>query len=531
MGFADPNVQHPQKQNQEKRIAEKHEMSKTLRGGRLGAKRDDVAQFTSSIKADSRLVKSVIDINKGHVVMLAEQKIITSANAAKLLKALAGKLELKMDASSEDVHMAVEEAVLRKTGQEVGGNMHIGKSRNDQVATAIRMELRRNLLSLISSVQELQTNLAETAAKHVETIVLGYTHLQPAQPVTFAHYLLARFDQLGRDVKRLRNAYVTVNLCPLGAGALATTSFSINRERTAKLLGFDGLAENSIDAVGSRDFILETLATLTILAVDMSQFAEDLLLWSSIECGVLELPDEFASTSSMMPQKKNAEVPEIIRARASSVLGDFVAAASIMKAMPSTYNLDFQEVTPKLWEACETVEQSLRILAELVPNLQVLSKAALKDESDFVGATELANMLVKKYCVPFRSAHKIVGAVIKKLVSTNQTLKNATPELVQNVAKVTIGITISLKTSDITEALEFKKIVENHSIIGGPAPLTVKKALAARKKQMVESKSDLSKLSQGLEIAQEHLESAVKLISDGKISDNGRLKKSERMVE
>jgi argininosuccinate lyase len=506
-------------------------MSKTLRGGRLGSKRDDVAEFTSSIKDDSKLAGAVVDINKAHVIMLAEQKIITPQDAAKLLKALSSKLDLEMDASSEDVHMAVEEAVLQQTGPEVGGNMHIGKSRNDQVATAIRMELRKKLLNLMNLVLKTQQRLMETAEKHVETIILGYTHVQPAQPITFAHYLLARFDQLNRDLQRLQNAYVTVNLCPLGAGALATTSFSISRERTADLLGFDGLAENSVDAVGSRDFILETLATLTITAVDLSQFAEDLLVWSSLDYGVLEIPDEFTTTSSMMPQKKNAEVPEIIRARAAHVLGDFVAAASAMKAMPSTYNLDFQEVTPKLWEAVDTVERCLTMLAELAPNVKVNKNAAAKAEKSFVAATELANMLVRKYGVPFRSAHKAVGAVVKKLVDADKTLKDTSPDLLEKAAKETAGIDLKVKPADIAKAVDLEKIVASHNVAGGPASAMVKKALAARKKLMIESKSYVTKLQQKTDTAQNQLNSMVKTISEGKISDNGRFKNPKRMVE
>ncbi len=506
-------------------------MSKTLRGGRLDSKRDDVAEFTSSIKDDTRLTSAVIDINKAHVIMLLEQKIIKPQDAAKLLKTLSGKLDLKLDSASEDIHMAVEEAVLQQTDAEVGGNMHIGKSRNDQVATAIRMELRRKLLDLMTVVLETQKSLSETAGKNIETVILGYTHLQPAQPVTFAHYLLARFDQMCRSLQRLQNAYKTVNQCTLGAGALATTSFPINRERTAELLGFDGLAENSIDAVSSRDFILETLATLTITAIDMSQFAEDLLLWSSLDYGAIELPDEFTSTSSMMPQKKNAEVTEIIRARTSNVLGDFVAAASALKAMPSTYNLDFQEITPKLWEAVETVKQSLTILASLVPNLKICPDAVKKAEKSFVAATELANMIVAKYAIPFRTAHKIVGAVVKKLVIANQTLKEVTPELIQKIAKEIAGITLIVKAIDLAEAVDIKTIVYSHAVTGGPAPTTVKQALAARKKQMDKSKSDIKKLHQKLEIAQKELENQTKLVSDRKIPDRGRLKNSERMVE
>jgi argininosuccinate lyase len=506
-------------------------MSKTLRGGRLGSKRDDVAEFTSSIKDDARLSGAVVDINKAHVIMLAEQKIIKLQDAAKLLQALSVKLDLKMDASSEDAHMAIEEAVLKQTGPEVGGNMHIAKSRNDQVATAIRMELRRNLLDLMLSVLQMQQSLAATAEKHVETVILEYTHLQPAQPVTFAHYLLARFDALDRDLQRLQDAYVRVNLCPMGAGALATTSFPINRERVGELLGFDGLAENSIDAVGSRDFILETLAALTITSVDLSQLAEDLLVWSSFDFGVVELPDDFASTSSMMPQKKNAEVPEIVRARASHVLGDFVAAATILKAMPSTYNLDFQEVTPKLWEAVESVDRSVKMLAELVPSLKVQSDASEKAMKSFVAATELANILVRKYSVPFRSAHKIVGAVVKNLIGSEQTFKDATPELLQKVAKDTVGITLTVKAADIAESVDLRKIVESHDVTGGPAPATVKKALTARKKHMAEAKSNVAKLQQRLEMAEKKLNSTAKSIAEGKISDNARFKNPKRMVE
>jgi argininosuccinate lyase len=503
-------------------------MSKTLRGGRLGSKRDDVAAFTSSIKDDARLADAVIDINKAHVLMLMEQKIIKPNDAAKLLQALTAKLNLKMDSSSEDVHMAVEEAVLQQAGPEVGGNMHIAKSRNDQVTTAIRMELRKNLIDLMLSVMQMQESLTEMAEKHLETVILEYTHLQPAQPVTFAHYLLSRFDALERDLQRLQAAYTRVNLCPMGAGALATTSFPINRERVADLLGFDGLVENSIDAVGSRDFILETIAALTLIAVNLSQLAEDLIVWSSPDFGVVELPDDFTSTSSMMPQKKNPEVPEVIRARASHVLGDFVAAAAIMKGMPSTYNLDFQEVTPKLWEAVESVQSSLKILAQLVLNLKVQSDVSEKGLKSFVAATELANMLVRKYSIPFRSAHKIVGSLVKLLIESKRTFKNATPELLQKVAQDNIGITLSIKAEDIAESVDPKKIVESYKVTGGPAPTEVSRALVARKKSLAEAKSNINKLKQALEDAEKKLDSTTKFISKADSEQNGRFKHSKR---
>lgn len=353
-------------------------MSKILHGGRLSSVREDVAKFTSSRKDDERLVAAVVDINKAHVVMLMEQHIIPWQAGAKILKALQKQSNVKLDPAAEDVHMALEEAVLNETGAEVGGNMHVAKSRNDQVTTAIRMQLRLGLIEIMLEVQDMQKNLLETANNHIETVILEYTHLQAAQPVTFAHYLLSHAQALQRDLERLQAAYAHINLCPLGAGALATTSFPINRERTAELLGFEKVLENSIDAVGSRDFILETQAALALLATNLSRFAEDLIIWSSQEFGTVELPDDFTSTSSIMPQKKNPEALEIIRARASYALGDFVASTAAVKSLPTTYNLDFQEITPKLWASTDNLSSSLTIFASLIPNLKVSTNVEKK---------------------------------------------------------------------------------------------------------------------------------------------------------
>jgi argininosuccinate lyase len=501
-------------------------MSKILRGGRISSLRKDVAEFTSSIKGDVKLSKAVIDINKAHVIMLMDQKIINWADGAKLLKALTRHADIKLDSSSEDVHMAVEEAVLKEVGWETGGNLHIAKSRNDQVATAIRMELRRNLLSLMLSVIEMQESLLVTAKKNVKTVMLEYTHLQPAQPVTYAHYLLSYFDALERDLQRLQETYERVNLCPMGAGALATTSFPINRERVAELLGFNGIVENSIDAVGSRDFILETTAVLTLIAVNLSRLAEDLIVWSSPDFGVIELPDSFTSTSSIMPQKKNPEVLEVIRARASHVLGDFVASAAALKSLPSTYNLDFQEITPKLWESVETTRSALDMFAKLIPNLKVSTDVSSKALTSFSAATELANMLVRKYSVPFRSAHKIIGALVKFLIESKQTFLDATPELLQKIAQDTVGIKLVVNAKDVADSIDALKIVETYKIKGGPASTEVKKALTVRKKRVVLAKSDVSKLKQRLDETKGKLESTVKSYSNVDFSENGRFKKS-----
>jgi len=501
-------------------------MSKILHGGRIASLRKDVAKFTSSIKDDVKLSKAVVDINKAHVIMLMEQKIIKWSDGAKLLEALTKHSNIKLDSSAEDVHMAVEEAVLKEAGWEVGGNLHIAKSRNDQVATAIRMELRKNLLSLMLSVVQMQESIAGKAEKHTKTVILGYTHLQPAQPVTFAHYLLSHFDALGRDLQRLQETYARVNLCPMGAAALATTSFPINRERVAELLGFNGIVENSIDAVGSRDFILETTAALTLIAVNLSRLAEDLIVWSSPDFGVIELPDEFASTSSIMPQKKNPEVLEVIRARASHVLGDFVASAAALKSLPSTYNLDFQEITPKLWEPIENINNSLNMFAKLIPNLKVTADVSAKALASFSAATELANMLVRKYGVPFRSAHKIVGSLVKLLIESKQTFLDATPELLQKVAQDAAGIKLVVNAEDIAASIDPFRIVETYKVKGGPAPAEVERALTARKKHVVLAKSSVSKLKQKLDEAESKLESTVKSYSLSDSPVNTRFKNS-----
>ncbi len=499
-------------------------MSKILHGGRLSSVREDVAKFTSSRKDDDCLAAAVVDINKAHVIMLMEQQIIQWRDGAKILKALLKQSKSRLDPSAEDVHMAVEEGVLQETGPEVGGNLHIAKSRNDQVTTAIRMQLRNELVYLMLKVLELQQRLIETASKHVSTVILEYTHLQPAQPVTFAHYLLSHVQGLNRDLERLQGAYGRVNLCPLGSGALATTSFPINRKRTAELLGFKEVLENSIDAVGSRDFILETQAALTLLAVNLSRFAEDLIIWSSQEFGTVELPDDFTSTSSIMPQKKNPEVLEVIRARASYALGDFVASAAALKSLPSTYNLDFQEVTPKLWATTNNLGNSLSILTELMPNLKVSTNVESKAESGFVGATELANMLVRKYTIAFRTSHKIVGALVKLLIDSKQTLADATPELLQEVAQQAVGVKLVVKKEDMVECTNLRKIIETYKVQGGPSPVEVERAIATLKKKMMTFKNNVVELKRNVVDAESTLNAIAGSYSLSNSPVNVRLK-------
>jgi argininosuccinate lyase len=497
-------------------------LSKLLRGGRIGSARKDVVEFTASIKSDQKLLEAVIQINQAHVTMLVEQKIIDSKMGAKLLQALSElDPEMKLDPSIEDVHLAVEEEVNKKVGVETGGNLHIAKSRNDQVATAIRMTLRIDLLELLNLIVKLQDSLIELADKHTETLFPSYTHLHPAQPVTFAHILVSYVDALERDLKRLEETYPRINLCPMGAGAIATTSFPINRDRTAELLGFSKVHENSIDAVGSRDFILETSADLTLLAIDISRMAEDLILWSSPDFGIVDLPESFAFTSSIMPQKKNPDVLEVVRARMSQVLGNFLASATTMKALPSGYNLDMQEITPKLWESLETVADSLCMLSKLVKNLKVNKNVFSKQTLTYSTTTEVANMLVKKYNVPFRMSHKIVGAVVKTLLDKKLALSELTPELLNKTAKDVAGITVAVKLADIKDSVDPKKFVESHKTMGGPAPAEVKRMLKNRKQLTSRLKTSLKEKKGMLEKAGQQLKSVVqRYFSSDTKSDN-----------
>ncbi len=485
-------------------------MSKLLRGGRIGSVRKDGVEFTSSIKTDKKLLEPVIKINKAHVAMLIEQKILEQKNGVKLLQALTEiDPRMKLKPSLEDVHLAVEEEVNKKVGLEIGGNLHIAKSRNDQVATAIRMELRTSLLKIMNLVVKLQDELTSLAENHIETLVAAYTHLHPAQPITFAHYLLSQLDMLERDLKRLEETYPRVNLCSMGAGAIATTSFPINRDRTAILLGFDKVLENSIDAVGSRDFILETLANLTLIAVDLSRMAEDFIIWSSPDFKIIELPESFAFTSSIMPQKKNPDVLEVVRARMSSILGNFLTSATTMKALPSGYNLDFQEITPKLWESLETVATSLNILAELIKDLKVSKDVFSKPVLKFSTTTEMANLLVKKYSIPFRTSHKIVGALVKTLIAKKLSISDTTPELLQKIAKNSANLNLQVKEADIQASIDPAKFVESHKVKGGPSPLEVKRMIKNRKQLIAKSKMNLKAKKGKLDEADSQLESLV----------------------
>ncbi len=384
-----------------------------MHSGRLGTFSASAAKYTSSIDTDPMLIGAVIDVNKAHVIMLAKQGILDTVTSSKLLKALSKiPYNLELKDILEDVHMNVEDYIISKTGKQVGGMLNLAKSRNDQVATALRIALRAELLILGSSLIQLQSALLKQAKRHASTIMPGYTHLQRAQPVTLGHHLLAHFDALDRDFARLVDCYLRVNNSPMGSGALAGSSFELDRKYVAELLGFDSLVENSLDAVSSRDFAIESIYLCAQTMTDLSRIAEETILWTTKEFSFVEISDRFSSTSSMMPQKKNAIVPEIGRARASQVVGDLVGALGIARSLPLSYNLDLQELTRNLWSAIDKSVSSLVLHSEMINEMKfckdALEEATVSD--DFLFATELADHLVKNYSLPFREAHGRVAA-------------------------------------------------------------------------------------------------------------------------
>ncbi|MDI6819644.1 MAG: argininosuccinate lyase [Candidatus Hodarchaeaceae archaeon] len=452
-----------------------------LRRGRLKPPTDEmISEYTSSMRADVRIFKPVVQINMAHIIMLAERRIIPEEDAAAILRALhelheRGVEALELRPELEDIHMAVEKFVIAATDEEVGGKLHTAKSRNDQVAAAIRMTLRKDLLEVQAALLELIGNLIALAEKNTRTIMPGYTHLQVAEPTTFAHYLVAHASAFLRDADRLSHALEQASSCPMGACALAGTSFPIDRMRVARLLGFKHILENTIDAVGGRDFALQTISALAISMVNVSRLADELVLWGSAEFDMIEMPDEFAATSSIMPQKKNPVVAEIARAKAGRLTGNLVGALAVMKALPQSYNLDLQDLTPLLWDAIDQTRDSLKAMSKLMgaiePKPEVMRERA---EMSFATATELADTLVRRAGLAFRDAHAVVGRMVARAVKEHKSPRALSIEDLQAACREILGKGISLTEKEFKEAWDAEKCVEARGTLGGPAPKVIK---------------------------------------------------------
>ncbi|MEC0722567.1 argininosuccinate lyase [Bacillus haynesii] len=391
---------------------------KKLWGGRFQKTPEKwVDEFGASIHFDKTLVKEDIAGSLAHASMLEKCGILTEAEAVKIKEGLtsllhkAEKNELDFSVDYEDIHLNLEKMLIDEIGP-LGGKLHTARSRNDQVATDMHLYLKGHTEHIIGLITAFQHVLIEKAEEHVKTILPGYTHLQRAQPISFAHHLLAYFWMLERDKERYHDSFKRINKSPLGCGALAGTTFPIDREYSAGLLGFDSIYENSLDGVSDRDFILEFLSASSILMMHLSRFSEEIILWCSQEFKFIELDDTYATGSSMMPQKKNPDMAELIRGKTGRVYGDLIGLLTLMKGLPLAYNKDLQEDKEGMFDTVKTVEGSLEIFAGMIKTMTVNKNMMKKaTEQDFSNATELADYLAKKG-MPFREAHEVVGKLV-----------------------------------------------------------------------------------------------------------------------
>jgi argininosuccinate lyase len=433
-----------------------------------------VEAFTSSVAFDRRLYRHDIAGSIAHARMLARQGILTDEECEAIVGGLTRirerieQGEFAWRAELEDVHMNIESALTADIGI-AGKKLHTGRSRNDQVATDVRLWLRDEIATIRAEVRRLQRALLDLAEREAETIMPGFTHLQTAQPVTFGHHLMAWFEMLERDHGRFTDCARRMNVMPLGAAALAGTTYPIDRHYTAELLGFDGPMENSLDAVSDRDFAIEFGAAASVLMMHLSRFAEELVLWSSAQFAFVELSDRFCTGSSIMPQKKNPDVPELVRGKTGRVVGHLVALLTLMKGQPLAYNKDNQEDKEPLFDAVDQVKGCLGIYADMIPAItprrEKMRAAALKG---FATATDLADYLVRRG-VPFRDAHEAVGKAVALGVAKGCDLAQLSLPELQSFSEV-IG-------EDVYDVLDLEGSVAARDHIGGTAPNQVRAAI------------------------------------------------------
>jgi len=453
-------------------------------GGRFAEATDRaVESFTASVALDQRLAGCDIRGSIAHCRMLARQKIIGEQEAAAIIQGLedigrdieAGTFSFS-DAL-EDVHMNIESALLDRIGP-AAGKLHTGRSRNDQVAVDVRLWLRDEVDGLIDGLTALRRKLVALARTHIDVIMPGYTHLQRAQPVRLAHHLMAYYEMFARDVQRLRDGRRRINVMPLGSAALAGAPYPLDRDYTASLLRFDGVSANSMDAVSDRDFIIEFLAAASIGMMHFSRLAEELVLWSSAEFGFITFSDAFSTGSSIMPQKKNPDVPELIRGKTGRVYGALVALLTTMKSLPLSYNRDMQEDKPPLFDAVETLSAciaiTIRMLDNITINRETMRRAAARG---FLNATDMADYLVGRG-VPFREAHACAGKAVAVAVQKGCELQDLTLEELKRFS--------DHFDQDVYEALELDRVTDQRNSYGGTARERVLSRIAAAEKEIDE---------------------------------------------
>ncbi|HHW91779.1 MAG TPA: argininosuccinate lyase [Firmicutes bacterium] len=446
-----------------------------LWGGRFAKATDALVEvFTASIGFDRRLYRQDIQGSIAHTKMLVRQGILSPTEGEKIiagLQEIAGEIErgqFTFTAAREDIHMHIEARLQEKIGP-VAGKIHTARSRNDQVATDLHLYVKEETAAVLALIAELQGTILHLAEKHLGVIMPGYTHLQRAQPILFSHHLLAYFEMLERDWQRFRDCARRADSSPLGAGALAGTSFPIDRHYTASQMGFSSCYRNSVDAVSDRDFVLEFLAAAAILMQHLSRFCEELILWSSQEFAFIELDDAFTTGSSIMPQKKNPDVPELIRGKTGRVYGNLIALLTTMKGLPLAYNKDLQEDKEPLFDTVDTIKNCLTIFAPLLASLEVKEETMERAAAEgFANATDAADYLAKKG-VPFREAHRVVGNIVRYCLEEEKGLADLTLEEFRRFSPV-FGM-------DITGVIQTKSVVAARESYGGTAAGQVERAL------------------------------------------------------
>ena len=442
-----------------------------LWAGRFQKETDtQVNDFNSSITFDARLYEQDIRGSIAHATMLGRQGIIEAHEAEKIVEGLKAILEdiedekVEFSLDNEDIHMNIEALLTQRIGQ-TGKRLHTGRSRNDQVATDFRLYVKEQIPTIIDMIVDLQKVLIKKAKANVHTVMPGYTHLQRAQPTTFGHYMMAYANMLRRDVTRLEDCLERMDECPLGAGALATSTYPVDRFQTAAALGFTKPCDNSMDAVSDRDYAIELLSALSILMMHLSRFSEEIILWCSWEFKFVDLDDAYSTGSSIMPQKKNPDVAELVRGKTGRVYGDLVTLLTMMKGLPLAYNKDMQEDKEALFDAIDTVEECLPVFAAMVNTLSVrrhnMERAAA---GGFINATDCADYLVKKG-MPFREAYMIVGRLVNMCIKSGESLDTLPLKDFRSIS--------ALFDEDVYEALQLKTCVNGRTVYGGPSEESV----------------------------------------------------------
>ena len=446
-----------------------------LWGGRFNEPTDEFVKiFGASVSFDQALALYDIEGSIAHATMLSEVDVLTTSDLKEILNGLkqikseitSGKFNWSTDL--EDVHMNIESRLTEICG-EPGKKLHTGRSRNDQVATDIRLYLRDHVLLIGQELDKLLNALLDLAEQEVNTIIPGFTHLQAAQPITFGHHLLAYFEMFKRDRERLQESFKRINTMPLGSAALAGTSYPINRERTAELLGFERISQNSLDAVSDRDFAIEFASNASLIMMHLSRFSEELILWSSAQFDFISLPDSFCTGSSIMPQKKNPDVPELVRGKTGRVTGNLISLLTLMKGQPLAYNKDNQEDKEPLFDSVETIYSCLRIFADMVPNIHANRENMLHSAiKGYTTATDLADYLVKKG-LPFRDAHDVVGKAVAYGINSDKDLSEFSLEELQEFN--------SDIDSDVFDAISLEGSINSRNHLGGTSPKQILNAI------------------------------------------------------